>query len=127
MRFLYHPDTVLTASDLETLAEGILSEIPIPGVEAAVFDSGIIRQTLLHAAVGQKSVKAVTDSTRNTYSDDYTLTQLHTVPTAELEQIVHELFVQQAAMILGPGPRIIAACCLRRRLTTASSSSGEIV
>jgi hypothetical protein len=107
VRFLYHPDTVLTASDLETLAEGILSEIPIPGVEAAVFDSGIIRQTLLHAAVGQKSVKAVTDSTRNTYSDDYTLTQLHTVPTAELEQIVHELFVQQAAMILGPGPRII--------------------
>ncbi len=34
MRFLYQPDTVLTASDLETLALGLLDEIPIPGVEA---------------------------------------------------------------------------------------------
>ncbi|WP_114579690.1 ISH3 family transposase [Saliphagus sp. LR7] len=107
MRFLYHPDTVLTASELETLALGLLAEIPIPGVEAAVFDSGIIRETLLQAAVDQKSIKAVTDTTRRTYSDDYTLTQLHTVPPAELEALVNDLFVEQAAMILGPGPRII--------------------
>ena len=33
VKSLYQPDTVLTASDLETLAEGLLSEIPIPGVE----------------------------------------------------------------------------------------------
>ena len=64
MKFLYHPDTVLTVSDLETLALDLLSEIPIPGVEAAAFDSGIIRQTLLQAAVDQKSIKAVTDTTR---------------------------------------------------------------
>ena len=47
MRFLYHPDTVLTAFDLETVAEDLLAEIPIPGVEATAFDSGIIRKTLL--------------------------------------------------------------------------------
>jgi hypothetical protein len=34
MKFLYHPDTVLTASDLEKLALSLLVEIPIPGVEA---------------------------------------------------------------------------------------------
>ncbi|MCU4753662.1 ISH3 family transposase [Halobacteria archaeon AArc-curdl1] len=107
MNCLYHPDTVLTASDLETLAEGLLAEIPIPGVEATAFDSGIIRRTLLQAAVDQKSIKAVTDTTRETYSDDYTLAQLHTVPPEELEAIVNDLFAQQAAMILGPGPRII--------------------
>ena len=107
MRFLYHPDTVLTASELETLALGLLAEVPIPGVEGCGFDSGIIRETLLQAAVDQKSIKAVTDTTRRTYSDDYTLTQLHTVPPDELEAIVNDLFVQQAAMILGPGPRII--------------------
>jgi len=107
MRFLYQPDSVLTAADLETLALGLLSEIPIPGVEGCGFDSGIIRQTLLQAAVDQKSIKAVTDSTRGTYSDDYTLTQLHTVPPDKLEAIVNDLFAQQAAMILGPGPRII--------------------
>jgi len=104
---LYHPDTVLTASDLETLAEGLLAEIPIPGVEAAAFDSGIIRRTLLQAAVDQKSIKAVTDTTRGTYSDDYTLAQLHTVPADDLEAAVNDIFAQQAAMILGPGPRII--------------------
>ena len=107
MRFLYHPDTVLTASDLETVALGLLAEIPIPGVEGCVFDSGIIRETLLQAAVDQKSIKAVTDTTRKTYSDDYTLAQLHTVPPEELEALVNTLFAQQAAMILGPGPRII--------------------
>src|SRR6056297_604946 len=107
MKLLYHPDTVLTAADLEKLALDLLSEIPIPGVEGCGFDSGIIRQTLLQAAVDQKSIKAVTDSTLGTYSDDYTLAQLHTVPPDELEVIVNKLFVQQAAMILGPGPRII--------------------
>ena len=71
MRFLYHPDTILTASDLETLALGLLAEIPIPGVEGCGFDSVIIRQTLLQAAVDRKSVQAVTDTTRGTYSDDY--------------------------------------------------------
>ncbi|WP_222912727.1 ISH3 family transposase [Natrinema sp. SYSU A 869] len=107
MKCLYHPDTVLTASDLETLALDLLSEIPIPGVEGCGFDSGIIRQTLLQAAVDQKSIKAVTDTTRGTYSDDYTLAQLHTVPPAELEAIANRLLCQQAAMILGAGPRII--------------------
>ncbi|RQG95053.1 ISH3 family transposase [Natrarchaeobius oligotrophus] len=107
MKFLYHPDTVLTASELETLAVGLLAEIPIPGVEGCGFDSGIIRRTFLQAAVDQKSIKAVTDTTLGTYSDDYTLAQLHTVPPDELEAVVNKLFVQQAAMILGPGPRII--------------------
>src|SRR6056297_698915 len=66
MKLLYHPDTVLTAADLEKLALDLLSEIPIPGVEGYGFDSGIIRQTLLQAAVDQKSIKAVTDSTLGT-------------------------------------------------------------
>lgn len=101
VRFLYQPDTVLTASDLEILALDLLDEIPIPGVEGCGFDPGIIRQTLLQAAIDQKSVKAVTDTTCGTYSGDYTLTQLHTVPPEELEAIVNNLFVQQAEMILG--------------------------
>jgi hypothetical protein len=107
LRFLYHPDTVLTTSDLETLAVSILMELPLPGVEAAVFDSGIIWETVTQAAVGQKSIKAVTDTTRRTYSDDYTFEQLHTIPADQLEATVNHLLAQQAAMILGPGPRII--------------------
>ncbi|WP_207212776.1 hypothetical protein [Halogeometricum borinquense] len=98
MKFLYHPDTVLTAADLETLALDLLAEIPIPGVEGCGFDSGIIRQTLLQAAVDQKSIKAVTDTTLGTYSDDYTLAQLHTAPPDELEAVVNTLFAQQAAI-----------------------------
>ena len=107
MRFLYHPDTTITAAELETLALDLLAEIPIPGVEGCSFDSGIIRQTLLRAAVDQKSIRAVTDTTLGTYSDDYTLAQLHTVPPAVLEIVVNDLLVEHATMIFGPGPRII--------------------
>jgi hypothetical protein len=107
VQFLYHPDTVLTTAGLETLAEGLLSEIPIPGVEAVAFDAGVIWRTVLDAAVDQKSIKAVTDTTLKTYSDDYTFTQLHTVPAEELENIVNDLLADQAAMMLGPAPRII--------------------
>ena len=42
LNLLYHPDTVLTAADIEILAEGLLEEIPIPGVKGCGFDSGII-------------------------------------------------------------------------------------
>jgi len=107
VEFLYHPDTVLTAADLESLAFGLLSEISIPGVEGAVFDSGIIHDTLLHAAVEHDSISAITDSTRNTYSDDYTLTQLHTLDPREIEETANRLLAEQATMILGPLPRII--------------------
>jgi len=107
MKFLYQPDTILTAANLESLAVSLLQELPLPGVEDCGFDSGIIWETVAQAAVDQKSIKAVTDTTRRTYSDDYTHTQLHTVPPAELEAVVNNLLVQQAAMILGPGPRII--------------------
>jgi hypothetical protein len=67
MGFLYQPDTVLTASDLETLAVGLLRELPLPGVEDCGFDSGIIWKTVTQAAIDQKSIKAVTDTTRRTY------------------------------------------------------------
>ena len=109
VQFLYHPDTVLTASDLEILAEGLLAEIPIPGVEAAAFDSGIIRRTLLQAAVDQTSIKAVTESTRGTYSDDYTLAQLHTIPPKELEAVVNLLLRQQATKVTS----LLALCQTR--------------
>jgi hypothetical protein len=33
MKSLHHPDTVLTASDLETVAVGLLSVLPLSGVE----------------------------------------------------------------------------------------------
>jgi len=101
VRFLYHPDTVLTASDLESLAVSLLLELPLPGVEAAVFDSGIIWETVTQAAVDQKSIKAVTDTTRRTYSDDYTFEQLHTIRADQLEATVNDLLAQQATMILG--------------------------
>lgn len=91
MQFLYHPDTVLTTSELETLALGLLAEVPIPGVEGCGFDSGVIRETLFQAAGDQKLIKAITDTTQRTYSDDYTLTQLHTIPPDELEAIVNDL------------------------------------
>ena len=44
---LYHPDTVLTVSDLETLALDLLAEIPIFRAEAAALDPRVIRQMLL--------------------------------------------------------------------------------
>ena len=102
MRFLYHPDIVLTVADLESLAVSLLSWLSLPGIEGCDFDPGDIWRTVARAAVGQKSIKAVTDDTLQTYSDDYTLAQLHTIPAALLEEIANDLLAQQAAMILGP-------------------------
>lgn len=107
MRFLYHPDTVVTAGDLESLPEDHLAEIPIPGVEGSDFDPGIIRKTLLQAAVDQKCIKGVTDTTRNSYSVDYTLVQLRRIRPSDLEATVNELLANQAAMILGNRSRIV--------------------
>lgn len=45
MKFLYYLDTILTTSDLETLADDLLSEIPISRVEVTTLDSGIIQKT----------------------------------------------------------------------------------
>lgn len=89
MKFLSYPDTVLTASDLETFALGLTSEMPIPGVEGCGFGSRIVQQTFLQAAVDQKSIRAVTDTTRGTYSGDCKLAQLHTIPPYDLETVVN--------------------------------------
>jgi hypothetical protein len=94
MQFLYHPDTVLTAADLESVAVDLLSELPLPGVEGCAFDPGIIWRTVCRAAVGRTSIKAVTDSSLKTYSDDYILAQLHTVPPKMLEAIVNDFLAQ---------------------------------
>jgi hypothetical protein len=94
LNLLYHQDTLLTPTDLEILAESLLAEIPISGVEGAAFDSGIIRRTLLQAAINQILIKAVAKNTRGTYSEDSTLAQLHTVPPEKLEAIVNLQFRQ---------------------------------
>jgi len=88
MKFLSYPDTVLTASDLETSVLGPTLEMPVPRVEGCGFGSRIVQQTLLQAAVGQKSIRAVTDTARGTYSGDCTPAQLHTVPPYDLETVV---------------------------------------
>jgi hypothetical protein len=75
MKYLYHPDTTLTAADLENVAVDLLGVLPLPGVEGCTFDPRIIWRTVCRAAVGRKSLKAVTDSSLKTYSDDYTLAQ----------------------------------------------------
>ena len=56
VQFLCHPDPVRTASDLGIWAIGLLSEIPIPGVDGCIFDSGISWEALLNATVDQKSI-----------------------------------------------------------------------
>ena len=82
--------------------------LSLPGVEGGTFDSGVIRQTVSRAAVGRTSTKAITDECAKTYSDDYILTQLHTIIPTILEQVGNQLLAQQAAMILSPRrPRII--------------------
>ena len=52
VQFLYHPDTVLTASYLEFLAVDLLSEIPIPGVESCILLSVCIASLQVPASKG---------------------------------------------------------------------------
>ena len=76
--------------------------------EGVAFDPRVIWRTVCRAAVRRKSINGVIDDTLQTYSDDYTLAQLHTIPATILEEIVNDLLAQQATMILGRcRPRII--------------------
>ncbi len=81
------------ASDLENLAVYLLLGLPLPGVEAAVFDSGI--KSSHPSSVDQKLIKAVPDTTLKTYSDDYTFEQLHTIPADQLEAAVNDLLADR--------------------------------
>jgi len=64
-----------TTADLEAFANGLVSELLPPGVQGSVFDSGCVWMTLLQAAVDQKPIKPVTDSTLGTYCGDHTFAQ----------------------------------------------------
>ncbi len=104
MKFLYLPDMVL--SDLETL--GLNSSRGSQSLESKHrFRLWGHLTDARQAAVDQKSIKAVTDTTHRSYSDDYTLAQLHTLPPDELENVGNKFLVQQAMRILGAGVRLI--------------------
>jgi hypothetical protein len=60
--------------------------LSLPGVEGCTIDPRVIWQTVSRAAVGQTSTKAIADQCCKTYSDDYTLTQLHAIIPTILER-----------------------------------------
>ena len=58
---LLHPDEIITAADLESLALEYLRTLPVPGVESRTLDPNEGWTTVLHAAVEQTSIHDICD------------------------------------------------------------------
>ena len=105
---LCHPDEMITAADLESLALEYLTALPIPGVEGRTLDPQDGWATVLQAAVEQTSVHDVTKQTANTPCSDRVLEWLATVNHEEFEDAVNEALATQARqMLLKATPRSI--------------------
>lgn len=105
---LGHPDKIITAADLESLALEYLRPLPIPGVAGRTLDPDDAWETVLHAAVEQTSIHDICDQTTKTPCSDRVLEWLATVNHDEFEAAVNETLACQARqMLLKPTPRSI--------------------
>ena len=105
---LCHPDKIITAADLESLALEYLTPLPIPGVEGRILDPDNAWATVLHAAVEQTSIHDICTQTTKTPCSDRVLEWLATVIHDEFEDAVNDALARQARqMLLGVALRSI--------------------
>ena len=105
---LIHPDKIITAANLESLALEYLRQLPIPGVEGRTLDPDDGWATVLHAAVEQTSIHDICTQTTNTPCSDRVLEWLATVDHNQFEDAVNDAFARQARqMLLTATPRSI--------------------
>lgn len=96
------PDDVLTDSDIKELAEDVIGELPLPGIEGSPLDSDDIWSVVTLASVNQTSIWEVCNNNNSTPCDDTVLEWLHTINRDALELSSNLLFMQLATTILDP-------------------------
>jgi len=96
------PDGELSARDVKELAAGLVTQLPMEGIEGSPLDSDDIWAVVILAAVNQTSVWEVCDETDDTPCDDTTMDWLHTLDRGWLEFVANLLFRRLAMTILDP-------------------------
>jgi len=85
------PDGHLSATDVKELAEDIVEQLPLPGIEGSPLDSGEIWAVVTLAAVNQTSVWETCKDNDNAPCDDTVMDWLHTLNREWLERIANDL------------------------------------
>jgi hypothetical protein len=96
------PDGVLSARDVKDVADEVITELPLPGIEGPPLDSDDIWPVVTMASVNQMSVWEVTSQTDDTPCDDTVMDWLHTLQRGWLELHANLLFRHLAMTILDP-------------------------
>jgi len=96
------PDGHLSATDVKELAEDIVEQLPLPGIEGSPLDSGEIWAVVTLAAVNQTSVWETCKDNDNAPCDDTVMDWLHTLNREWLERIANDLLKEMAMTILDP-------------------------
>jgi len=96
------PDGVLSTAEVKEAADGVIGELPLPGIEGSPLDSDDIWPVVIMASVNQSSVWEVTSQTDDTPCDDTVMDWLHTLQRERLEMAANLLFRHLALTILDP-------------------------
>ena len=96
------PDGSLSATDVKELAEDLVEQLPLPGIEGSPLDPGEIWPAVTLAAVNQTSIWETCKDNDNAPSDDTVMDWLHTLNREWLERIANDLLKEMAMTILDP-------------------------
>ena len=96
------PDGVLSDSDVKDLAEDVICQLPLPGIEGSPLDPGDIWAVVILAAVNQTSVWETCKDNDNAACDDTVMDWLHTLNREWLERVANRLLWELAMTILDP-------------------------
>jgi len=96
------PDGYLTASNVKDVAESVIDQLPLPGIEGSPLDSGEIWAVVIFAAVNQTSIWESCTNMDGAPCDDTVMTWLHTLDRGWLEFVANLLFMRLAMTILDP-------------------------
>ena len=99
---LPEPDGYLSASDVKDLAEELIGELPMPGIEGSPLDPGDIWLVVILACVNQTSIWETCSETDGTPCDDTVMDWLHTLDRDWLEFVANLLLRHVAMTILDP-------------------------
>ncbi|RZV06499.1 DDE family transposase [Natrinema hispanicum] len=96
------PDGVLSDSDVKHLAEDVICQLPLPGIEGSPLDPGDIWAVVILAAVNQTSIWETCKDNDNAACDDTVMDWLHTLNQEWLERVANRLLWELAMTILDP-------------------------
>jgi len=96
------PDGVLSDSDVKDLAEDVICQLPLPGIEGSPLDPGDIWAVVILAAVNQTSVWETCKDNDNAACDDTVMDWLHTLNREWLERVANRFLWELAMTILDP-------------------------